>query len=53
MHKNYIHVHPRDGSNGTRHGDRLMRRESGRHSSDYKHGEKQRQHFCGRRKKCM
>ncbi|CAF93540.1 unnamed protein product, partial [Tetraodon nigroviridis] len=34
--------------------DRLEHYGAGhRHGSDYSHGERQRQHFCGRRKKCM
>ncbi|CAG6015861.1 unnamed protein product [Menidia menidia] len=33
--------------------ERLKHRGTGHHQSDYRHGERQRQHFCGRRKKYM
>ncbi|XP_072250752.1 A disintegrin and metalloproteinase with thrombospondin motifs 16 [Leuresthes tenuis] len=48
-----IHGYHHDNSNSTSHNDRLKRDRSDHHHSDYRHGEKQRQHFCGRRKKYM
>lgn len=34
-------------------GDDTEHHGHGHHHNDYRQGEKQRQHFCGRRKKCM
>ncbi|XP_014328990.1 A disintegrin and metalloproteinase with thrombospondin motifs 16 [Xiphophorus maculatus] len=51
--KSDIHINLGEKINGTSHGDRLKHLESSRHHRDYRHGERQRQHFCGRRKKYM
>ncbi|TMS10701.1 A disintegrin and metalloproteinase with thrombospondin motifs 16, partial [Larimichthys crocea] len=50
-----IHGHPHGNDNNNSHGDQMEHHDSShRHDNvDYRRGEKQRQHFCGRRKKYM
>ncbi|TKS81811.1 disintegrin and metalloproteinase with thrombospondin motifs 16 [Collichthys lucidus] len=55
-----IHGHPHGNDNNNSHGDQMERHDSSHHRNshrhdnpDYRRGEKQRQHFCGRRKKYM
>ncbi|XP_070768114.1 A disintegrin and metalloproteinase with thrombospondin motifs 16 [Enoplosus armatus] len=47
------HHHGNDDNNQMEHHSNGHHRNSHHHDNDYRHGEKQRQHFCGRRKKYM
>nr|XP_015804609.1 A disintegrin and metalloproteinase with thrombospondin motifs 16 isoform X1 [Nothobranchius furzeri] len=51
--QNQPSVHSRNSKNSTIHGDPLKHHGNSYHRGGYIHGEKQKQHFCGRRKKYM